>query len=57
MKKNLENINKDESWLIKNLKIKGYNDLKDILLATIDVNEKLVVFNKKEVSDVKNILE
>ena len=57
MKKNLENINKDESWLIKNLKVKGYNDLKDILLATIDVNEKLVVFNKKEVSDVKNILE
>lgn len=57
MKKNLENINKDESWLIKNLKVKGYNDLKDILLATIDVNEKLVVFNKKDVSDVKNILE
>lgn len=57
MKKNLENINKDELWLINNLKVKGYNNLKDILLATIDVNEKLVIFNKKDVNDVKNILE
>lgn len=57
MKNNLENINKDEEWLLKNLKVKGYEKMEDILLATVDVNEKLVIFNKREVSDVKNVLE
>lgn len=57
MKENLKNINKDEAWLNKNLKVKGYEHIKDILLATVDVNEKLVIFNKREISDVKNILE
>ncbi len=57
MKNNLENINKDEEWLLKNLKVKGYERMEDILLATVDLNEKLVIFNKKEVSDVKNVLE
>ncbi len=57
IKKNLKNINKDDAWLMKNLKIKGYENLDDILLATVDVNEKLVVFSKKKVNDVKNVLE
>lgn len=57
MKNNLENIGKDEAWLKKALKVKGYGDLKNILLATVDVNEKLVIFNKNDVNDVKNVLE
>ncbi len=57
MKNNLENINKDKDWLIKNLKIKGHEKIEDILLATVDVNEKLTVFNKKDIKDVKNVLE
>lgn len=57
IKNNLYNINKDEIWLKKQLKQKGYNAHKDILLATIDDNEKLTIYKKYENIDVKNILE
>lgn len=57
MLKNLNNINKDEKWLKTQLKIKGYKDYDEILLATVDVNEKLCVFDKKGADTVKNVLE
>lgn len=57
MKKNLNVINKDSNWLIKQLKLKGYSDESDILLATVDINEKLVIFDKKNANGIKNVLE
>ena len=36
-------MNKTEEWLEQELKIKGYRDLKKILLATLDINEKLTI--------------
>lgn len=57
MYNNLLVIKKDIKWLKKQLKIKGYNSFNNILLATIDINEKLVVFNKNESLEIKNILE
>lgn len=53
---NLKNINKDIKWLNKELKVKGCNDYKNILLATVDINEKLMIFYKKE-EVIKNVLE
>lgn len=53
---NLKNINKDIKWLNKELKLKGCNDYKNILLATVDRNEKLMIFYKKEEA-IKNVLE
>lgn len=53
---NLKNINKDIKWLNRELKLKGCNDYKNILLATVDVNEKLMIFYKKEEA-IKNVLE
>lgn len=56
MERNLREIKKDESWLLKELKIKGYK-VENILLATVDVNEKLVIYERhKELSDI-NVLE
>ena len=55
MKKNLSNINKDRVWLLKQLKASGKN-IKDILLATVDVNEKLAIYEKRD-SVIKNVLE
>lgn len=55
MKKNLSNINKDRTWLLKQLKVSGKN-VKDILLATVDVNEKLAIYEKRD-SVIKNVLE
>ena len=55
MKKNLSNISKDDKWLLKQLNVLGKN-VKDILLATVDVNEKLSIYEKRD-SVIKNVLE
>lgn len=57
MKGNLANINKDEKWLLHELKVKGYDNIDNILLASIDVNYKITVFGKFDVDKVNNILE
>ena len=57
MYNNLKNINKDEKWLKHELKIKGYNDFFKILLATIDINGKLVVYEKNKEVDSIDVLE
>lgn len=57
MHNNLKNIKKDEKWLNKQLKVKGYSDISKILLATIDVNEKLVIYERNYNIDSKDVLE
>lgn len=57
MKRNLENSNKTEEWLKKELKIKGYQNIEHILLATLDNQEKLTVYEKNENIDSCNVLE
>ncbi len=57
MHNNLKNMNKDEKWLIKELKLKGYNDLSNILLATLNINEKVVIYEKNLNEKSKDILE
>lgn len=57
IKRNLKNINKDEEWLKKQLKVKGYKNYENILLATIDINESVTVFSKKDVQDARDVLE
>ncbi len=57
MKNNLDNIHKDEKWLRKELKIKGYKELDKILLATVDINEKLTVYERNDGIDPTDVLE
>ena len=57
MHNNLKNIKKDEKWLDKALKVKGYSDISKILLATVDVNEKIVVYERNIDIDSKDVLE
>lgn len=54
---NLINMNKDEAWLTKELKVKGYNDCSGILLATLDPNEKLIIYEDNRNLKVRDILE
>ena len=56
MKNNLENSGKEKDWLLKELKIKG-KKLEDILLATLDNNYKLVIYERNNNLKVKNVLE
>lgn len=54
---NLLNMNKDKEWLEKELKVKGYEDCSGILLATLDPNEKLTIYEDNRNLKVRNILE
>lgn len=57
MKNNLRNINKDEAWLRQQLKVQGYQTLENILLATVDNNEKVVVYEKNQGLNPTDVLE
>lgn len=57
MHKNLENMNKDEKWLFKELKVKGYSDTSKILLATLDIDEKLIIYEKNNGLKSKDVFE
>lgn len=57
MENNLLKINKDKEWLMKGLKVKGYNDITKILLVTVDINQKIVVYEKNETVSSIDVLE
>lgn len=57
MKNNLKNMNKTEQWLEQQLKEKGYKTKENILLATLDINEKLIIYEKNNEEQEINILE
>lgn len=57
MQNNLENMNKTIDWLEKELKIKGYQDCDNIILAVLDHNDKLTVFDKNNNIKVHDVLE
>lgn len=57
MHNNLKNINQDEMWLNKTLKVKGYSDLTKILLATVDINEKITIYERNYNIESKDVLE
>ena len=57
MHNNLLNVNKDHKWLKKQLKVKGYNDISKILLATIDINDKIVIYERNYEIEPNNVLE
>ncbi len=47
MYNNLKKINMDEKWLNKELKLKG-KDISDIILATVDINDKVVFYERNK---------
>ncbi len=57
IEKNLNNFHKDKKWLDKELKIKGYKDYDKILLATIDINDKVVVYERNYNEKALDVLE
>jgi len=57
MYNNLQNMKKDIEWLENELKIKGYKTLNNILLATLDINDKLVIYEKNNHDKIIDVLE
>lgn len=54
---NMTAINKDKEWLNHELKVKGYNSYDNILLATIDNNYKVTIYEKNVKPDKNTVLE
>lgn len=57
MHNNLKHMNKDEKWLDKELKVKGYGDISKILLATLDINEKVTIYERNYNIESRDVLE
>ena len=57
MHNNLKNMKKDNTWLEKELRIKGYKTLDNILLATLDNNDKLIVYERNNQDKIHDVLE
>ncbi len=53
---NLENMNKTEKWLLKQLNVKG-KKLEEILLATLDMEDKLIFYERNNEIKVDDVLE
>lgn len=54
---NLKQIGKDEKWLNKKMEEKGYNKIENIMLVTVDKNNKINIFERKKCSKVSSTLE
>ena len=50
-------MDKDKKWLMHELKIKGYSNLDNILLATLDINERVTVYERNKEEKIKDVLE
>jgi uncharacterized membrane protein YcaP (DUF421 family) len=57
MSNNLKNMNKDEEWLKKQLKVLGHYTTDNIILATLDKNDKVVVYEREFKENIKNVLD
>lgn len=51
----LKDINKEEKWLIHEIKVKGFK-LEDVILATIDLQNNLKVYGKNVNDESYNVL-
>lgn len=56
MQKNLLHTGKDETWLHRQLKAQGADNVRDVLLASVDMQNKLTVFLKNSDERKKDLL-
>ena len=57
MVNNMKAINKDKEWLDHEFKVNGYDNYDNILLATIDNNYKVTIYEKNVKPDKNTVLE
>ena len=57
MHTNLHLMNKDEQWLDNKLKKEGIDDIKKIILCTLDKNEKVTIYQNNTKVKSLDILE
>lgn len=57
MEDNIKNMHKTVEWVRKELKVKGYKDINKVLLATLDIEDKITIYEKNKNVNVYNVLE
>lgn len=57
LEKNLSEMHKDKKWLDNALKVQGFSNYDNIMLATLDINDKVVVYKKNIKSKKNSVLE
>ena len=57
LEKNLKEMNKNKKWLDSVLKTRGYKNYDNILLATLDINDKVIIYRKNIKSKKNSVLE
>lgn len=57
LKENLENMNKTEKWFENEVNSQGYKDYKEILLATLDERDNVVIYERNLNQKPKEVLE
>ena len=57
MYENLKSIGKSKDWLIQQLKVKGYSNLANILLLTIDINDNIKIYESSKTANDRDTLE
>lgn len=57
LEENLSEMHKDKKWLDSVLKVQGFSNYDDIMLATLDINDKVVVYKKNIKSKKNSVLE
>ena len=57
LEENIKEMNKNKKWLDSVLKVQGYENYNNILLATLDINDKVVVYEKNIKSKKNSVLE
>ena len=53
---NLKNVKKTKEWVDRELKLKGYDSYENILLATLDKNDKFIIYEKNENKNTTDVL-
>jgi len=57
LEENLSEMHKDKKWLDNILKVQGFSNYDNIMLATLDINDKVVVYKKNIKSKKNSVLE
>lgn len=57
MPQNLQKMNKDEKWLLHELKVKGFKKTDPILLATLDSSDTLRIYERNRDEEASKVLE
>lgn len=57
LEENLKEMKKDKKWLDSVLKVQGFSNYDNIMLATLDINDKVVVYKKNIKSKKNSVLE